>query len=61
MIDKLIYYFQFPFVTYALIAGVLTALCSSLFGVTLVLRRFSFIVPRRIFRRCDRGYTGRVQ
>lgn len=43
MIDKLIYYFQFPFVTYALIAGVLTALCSSLFGVTLVLRRFSFI------------------
>lgn len=43
MLDKLIYYFQFPFVIYALAAGVLIALCSSLFGVTLVLRRFSFI------------------
>ena len=43
MLDKLLYYFQFPFVTYALIAGALTALCSSVFGVTLVLRRFSFI------------------
>ena len=36
-------YFQFPFVRYALIVGVLIALCSSLLGVTLVLRRFSFI------------------
>ena len=36
-------YFQFPFVRYALIAGVLIALCSSLLGVTLVLKRFSFI------------------
>ena len=36
-------YFQFPFVRYALIAGVLSALCSSLLGVTLVLKRFSFI------------------
>ena len=36
-------YFQFPFVRYALIAGVLIALCASLLGVTLVLRRFSFI------------------
>lgn len=35
--------FQFPFVRYALIAGVLIALCSSLLGVTLVLKRFSFI------------------
>ncbi len=34
---------SFPFVRYALIAGVLIALCSSLIGVTLVLRRFSFI------------------
>ena len=33
-------YFQFPFVRYALIAGVLIALCSSLLGVTLVLKRF---------------------
>ena len=36
-------YFQFPFVRYALIAGGLIALCSSLLGVTLVLKRFSFI------------------
>lgn len=36
-------YIQFPFVRYALIAGVLIALCSSLLGVTLVLKRFSFI------------------
>lgn len=36
-------YFQYPFVRYALIAGVLIALCSSLLGVTLVLKRFSFI------------------
>ena len=43
MIDKLILYFQYPFVRYALIVGVLIALCSSLLGVTLVLKRFSFI------------------
>ena len=34
---------QYPFVRYALIVGVLIALCSSLLGVTLVLKRFSFI------------------
>ncbi len=43
MIDKLIFYFQYPFVRYALIVGVLIALCSSLLGVTLVLKQFSFI------------------
>ena len=43
MIDKLAAYLQFPFVRYALIVGVLIALCSSLLGVTLVLKRFSFI------------------
>jgi len=43
MLDKLAMYLQFPFVRYALIAGVLIALCSSLLGVTLVLKRFSFI------------------
>ena len=43
MIDTLAYYFEFPFVRYALIVGVLIALCSSLLGVTLVLKRFSFI------------------
>ena len=36
-------YLQYPFVRYALIVGVLVALCSSLLGVTLVLKRFSFI------------------
>ena len=36
-------YFRFDFVRYALIVGVLIALCSSLLGVTLVLKRFSFI------------------
>ncbi len=41
--ETLAEYFQFPFVRYALIAGVLIALCSSLLGVTLVLKRFSFI------------------
>ena len=43
IIDKLSLYFEYPFVRYALIAGVLIALCSSLLGVTLVLKRFSFI------------------
>ena len=41
--EKLLLYFEFPFVRYALIVGVLIALCSSLLGVTLVLKRFSFI------------------
>ncbi|MGN1134940.1 MAG: metal ABC transporter permease [Oscillospiraceae bacterium] len=41
--EKLGMYFEFPFVRYALIAGVLIALCSSFLGVTLVLRRYSYI------------------
>lgn len=43
MIETLQMYFQYPFVRYAMIVGVLVALCSSLLGVTLVLKRFSFI------------------
>lgn len=43
MFEKLALYLQYPFVRYALIVGVLIALCSSLLGVTLVLKRFSFI------------------
>lgn len=43
IIEKLEFYLQFPFVRYALIVGTLIALCSSLLGVTLVLKRFSFI------------------
>ena len=41
--ETLQYYFAFPFVRYALVVGVLIALCASLFGVMLVLKRFSFI------------------
>ena len=41
--EKLTFYWGYPFVRYALVVGVLIALCSSLLGVTLVLKRFSFI------------------
>ena len=40
---KMQLYFSYPFVWYALIVGLLIALCSSLLGVTLVLKRFSYI------------------
>lgn len=40
---KLALYWTYPFVRYALVVGVLIAFCSSLLGVTLVLKRFSFI------------------
>lgn len=43
MIEMLRFYFSYPFVRYALIVGTLIALCSSLLGVTLVLKRFSYI------------------
>ena len=43
MFEKLFSYFQYPFVINALVVGVLVALCASLLGVTLVLKRFSFI------------------
>lgn len=43
MIETLANYWSYPFVRYALIVGVLISLCSSLLGVTLVLKRFSFI------------------
>ena len=41
--NKLTLYLQYPFVRYAFIVGIFIALCSSLLGVTLVLKRFSFI------------------
>ncbi len=41
--NTLVLYLEYPFVRYALIVGVLISLCSSLFGATLVLKRFSFI------------------
>lgn len=43
LLEQFSTYFSFPFVRYALIVGVLISLCSSLLGVTLVLKRFSFI------------------
>lgn len=43
IIEKLTQYWAYPFVQYALVVGVLVALCASLLGVTLVLKRFSFI------------------
>ncbi len=43
ILEKFELYWTYPFVRYALAVGVLIALCSSLLGVTLVLKRFSFI------------------
>ena len=43
MLDMLAVYFHYPFVRYAMLVGVLIALSSSLLGVSLVLKRFSFI------------------
>ena len=43
VISTLALYLSYPFVRYALVVGILIALCSSLLGVTLVLKRFSFI------------------
>lgn len=39
LIEKLVQYWAYPFVRYALVVGVLVALCASLLGVTLVLKR----------------------
>ena len=52
-------YMVYPFVRYALIAGVLIALCSSLLGVTLVLKR-GRAIPRR-FRRNGCRNSGQRQ
>ena len=43
LIEKLSFYLDFPFVRYAIIVGVLVSLCSSLLGITLVLKRYSYI------------------
>ena len=43
MIEKIVSYFSYPFVQFALIAGVLIALCAALLGVSLVLKRYSMI------------------
>ncbi len=41
--NNLLLYFSYPFVRYALIVALLVAVSSSLLGVTLVLKRYSFI------------------
>lgn len=43
MLRELLMYLDYPFVQYAFVVGVLIALCSSLVGVTLVLKRYSYI------------------
>ena len=43
MMEKFFSYLEYPIVRYALIVGILISLCASLLGVTLVLKRFSFI------------------
>ena len=43
MLESLRTYLEYPFVRHALVAGIMIALCSSLLGVTLVLKRFSLI------------------
>ena len=43
MLEKLQMYLSYDFVKYALIVGVLIALCAALLGVSLVLKRYSMI------------------
>lgn len=43
ILGTLQFYLTYPFVRYALIVGMLIALCAALLGVTLVLKRFSYI------------------
>ena len=43
MLEKLQYYLTFDFVKFAIIVGILVALCAALLGVTLVLKRYSMI------------------
>ena len=43
ILERLSFYFSYSFAWYALIVGILIALCASVFGVVLVLKRFSFI------------------
>ncbi len=43
MFQTLLFYLEYPFVRYALVVGILISLCAALLGVTLVLKRFSYI------------------
>lgn len=41
--EKIAYYLRFPFMQNALVVSILISLCASLLGVTLVLKRYSYI------------------
>ena len=41
--QTLVHYFSYPFVRYAVIAGILISLCAGLLGVVLVLKRYAMI------------------
>ncbi|MCR4806824.1 MAG: metal ABC transporter permease, partial [Lachnospiraceae bacterium] len=43
MINTLQLYFEYPFVRYAFVVAIVISLSASLLGVTLVLKRYSFI------------------
>ena len=43
LFNKFLMYMDYPFVRYALVTGVLIALASSILGVVLVLKRYSYI------------------
>lgn len=43
ILETLIHYFSYPFVRYAVIAGILISLCAGLLGVVLVLKRYAMI------------------
>lgn len=43
IIEQLQIYFSYPFVRYAVIAGILISLCAGLLGVVLVLKRYAMI------------------
>lgn len=43
MLEELFSYFQFSYVKYAFIVGILIAICAALIGASLVLKRFSYI------------------
>ena len=42
-VSEFMSYFSYPYVRYALIVGGIVALCASLLGVPLVLKRFSYL------------------
>jgi zinc transport system permease protein len=41
--QTLVHYFSYPFVRYAVVAGILISLCAGLLGVVLVLKRYAMI------------------